>query len=113
MSPPEAPQPIKEAVAKAHADAVALASALKQFAAKHIDPIEPVGRLAQKGSSTGGVRGHETRTAGTKAGPARRRQYRSFGRGLLPAPRVTIALAESCTPRLELEGLWIWTICRC
>ena len=38
--PPDAPQPIKEAVATAHADAVALASALKQFAAKHIDPIE-------------------------------------------------------------------------
>ena len=48
--PPEAPQPIKEAVATAHADAVALASALKQFAAKHIDPIEEWRRLAQKGS---------------------------------------------------------------
>ena len=38
--PPECPQPLKEAVNEAHADARALAAALSNFAATHIPPLE-------------------------------------------------------------------------
>ena len=89
--PPEAPQPIKEAVAKAHADAVALASSLKQFAAKHIDPIEvetpgPEGRLGSKPRSR------------TKPAPQGRRQG--------PPGDVYAHLDVACYPPHVLQLPW-------